>query len=186
MLLALVYLVCLVSVPLAGGRLSALADLRLEKPWLAGAAIAVQVLIVSVLPSDLGPLSQPLHIASYLLLGAFAWANRRLPGVPIVALGGLSNFIAITANGGVMPAGPHALAAAGRTVPKDQFINSAAVSHPKLQFLGDIIATPRSWPVHNVYSVGDLIIVLGVFVLLHVVCRSRLVPFRLTPRPTGA
>jgi hypothetical protein len=186
MLLALVYMACLLSVPLARGRLSALADLQLRKPGLAGAAIALQILIVSVLPGDLGPFSQPLHVASYVLLGAFAWANRRLAGVPVVALGGLSNFAAIVANGGVMPADPDALAAAGRTVPKAEFTNSTAVANPKLQFLGDVIATPRSWPIHNVYSVGDLIIVLGVLVLLHVACGSRLVPRRFVARPVPA
>jgi hypothetical protein len=48
------------------------------------------------------------------------------------------------------------------------------VEHARLQFLGDVFATPRSWPMANVYSVGDLLIVLGVFVLLHRVSGSRL------------
>jgi hypothetical protein len=113
-----------------------------------------------------------------VLLGAFAWANRRIPGVAIIALGGLCNFVAITANGGVMPADPDALAAAGKTVEAGEFINSKAVQDPVLGFLGDIIATPGSLPVSNVYSVGDVLILLGAFVLLHVVCGSRLVPER--------
>ena len=39
-------------------------------------------------------------------------------------------------------------------------------------------------PIHNVFSVGDIEIVLGAFLLLHFVCRSRLVdvPVRLRPR----
>ena len=186
MILALAYLLCLLSVPLAGGRLSALGDLKLRRPGLALAAIAVQVLIVSILPGSLGGWSEPLHVVSYLLLGAFAWANRRLAGVPIVALGGALNFIAITANGGVMPADPDALAAAGRTVTEGEISNSAAVTDPKLQFLGDVIPTPGWLPVSNVYSVGDLLIVLGVLVLLHVACGSRLVPRRRAPRPAPA
>ncbi len=90
MILGLAYLVCLISVPLARGRLSALADVELRKPGLAGAAIAVQIVIVSILPGELGPFGEPLHIASYLLLGGFAWFNRRLTGLPIVALGACS------------------------------------------------------------------------------------------------
>ena len=89
MILGLAYLLCLLSVPLARGRLSALADLQLRRPWLAGAAIAIQIGIVSLFPGDLGPLGEPLHILSYLLLGAFAWSNRRIAGLPIIALGGL-------------------------------------------------------------------------------------------------
>ncbi|MGH2969739.1 MAG: DUF5317 domain-containing protein [Solirubrobacteraceae bacterium] len=178
MILGIAYLLCLLSVPLARGRLTALAGVNLRRPGLAGAAIAIQIVIVSILPGQLGPFGEPLHIVSYLLLGAFAWANRRLAGIPVVALGGLLNFICITVNGGVMPADPDALASIGRAADTDEFTNSTALAHPKLAFLGDIIATPASWPVHNVYSAGDLLILAGAFVLLHVACGSRLVPAR--------
>jgi hypothetical protein len=188
MILGLAYLLCLLSVPLARGRLSALADVQLRKPGLAGAAIAIQIVIVSILPGALGPFGEPLHVASYLLLGAFAWCNRSVAGLPIIALGGLLNFICITVNGGVMPADPDALASIGRTPASDEFINSTALADPKLAFLGDVIATPASWPVHNVYSVGDLLILGGAFVLLHVACGSRIVPrrFRAVPAPAVA
>ena len=188
MILGIAYLLCLLSVPLAGGRLSALADVQLRRTWLAGAAIAIQIGIVSLFPGDLGSFGEPLHILSYLLLGAFAWANRRIAGLPIVALGGLLNFVCITVNGGVMPADPDALAAIGRSPSSDEFINSTALADPKLAFLGDIIPTPASWPVSNVYSVGDLLILTGAFVLLHVACGSRIVPrrFRREPVPVPA
>ncbi len=186
MILGIAYLLCLLSVPLARGRLSALADVELRKPGLAGAAIAIQILIVSLIPDLLGPLGEPLHMASYLLLGAFAWANRRIVGLPIIALGGALNFLCITVNGGVMPSDPDAMASIGRTVEKGEFDNSAALAHPKLAFLGDIIATPASWPVHNIYSVGDLLILGGAFVLVHVACGSRIVPRRFHPRTAAA
>ena len=186
MILGLAYLLCLISVPLARGRLGALAELQLRRPWLVLAAIAIQIAIISVVPGDVGALGEPLHMVSYLLLGAFAWSNRRIVGVPIVALGGFLNVLAITVNGGVMPADPDALAAAGKTVEAGEFINSKAVTDPKLGFLGDIIATPGSLPVSNVYSVGDVLILLGAFVLLHFACRSRLVPRRWSPRPVAA
>jgi hypothetical protein len=182
MILGLAYLLCLLSVPLAGGKLSRLADVKLRAPGLAGAAIAIQVVIVSILPGSIGALGEPLHMASYLLLGAFAFVNRRIAGLPVIALGGLSNFICITVNGGVMPADPDALRAIGRSPSSDEFINSTALAHPKLQFLGDIIPTPASWPVTNVYSVGDLLILAGAFILVHVACGSRLVPRRFRVR----
>jgi Family of unknown function (DUF5317) len=186
MILGLAYLICLLTVPLARGRLSALADVQLRMPGLAGAAIAIQIAIVSIFPGSLGPLGEPLHVLSYLLLGAFAWFNRRLTGLPVIALGGLSNFVCITVNGGVMPADPDALAAIGRAPTSDEFINSTALAHPKLAFLGDIIPTPASWPVSNVYSVGDLLILTGAFILLHAACGSRLVPRRFRPTPAAA
>lgn len=182
MILGIAYLLCLVSVPLARGRLVALADVELRGAWFAGAAIAIQIVIVSIVPDRLGAFGEPLHVLSYLLLAAFAWANRRVAGVPIIALGGLLNFICITANGGVMPTDPDAMASIGRAASDGEFTNSTALADPKLAFLGDIIATPASWPLHNVYSVGDVLILLGAFVLVHVACGSRLVPRRFQRR----
>jgi hypothetical protein len=177
MILGLVFLACLLTVPLARGRLTELADLHLRRPWLAVAGIGVQIVIISVIPAGTAGLHEAVHMASYVLLGAFAWSNRRVPGVPLVMLGGLLNFIAIAANGGVMPADP-ALALHVAREGGEGFVNSGALEHPHLLFLGDVFATPESWPLYNVYSVGDIMIVLGVFVLLHGVCRSRLVPRR--------
>ncbi len=99
-----------------------------------------------------------------------------------MALGGALNFLCISVNGGVMPADPDALRAIGRSPASDEFINSTALADPKLAFLGDIIPTPDSWPVSNVYSVGDLLILTGAFVLLHVACGSRIVPRRFRRR----
>jgi len=186
MLLGLAYLLVLLSVPLARGRLSALADVELRKSWLALAAIALQVVIISVIPGLLGPLGEPLHMVSYVLLGAFAWLNRGIVGLPVIALGGLLNFVCITVNGGVMPSDPDAMASIGRAAAAGEFENSAPVAHPKLAFLGDTIATPASWPVHNIYSIGDLLILAGAFVLVHVACGSRLVPRRFHPTPSPA
>jgi hypothetical protein len=186
MFLGLVLLACLITVPLARGRLTALADLQLRRPWLALAGLGVQIVIIKVVPSGTAGVHEGVHMASYLLLGAFAWSNRRVPGAPLLMLGGLLNFIAIAANGGVMPADPaltlHVAREAG-----EGFVNAGAVEHPHLLFLGDVFATPRSWPMYNVYSVGDVVIMLGVLVLLHGVCGSRLLPRRWrSPLPAGA
>jgi hypothetical protein len=50
MILGLVFIACVLSVPLARGRLSALGDLKLRHGWLALAGIGVQILIISVIP----------------------------------------------------------------------------------------------------------------------------------------
>jgi hypothetical protein len=176
MILGLVFLACLATVPLARGRLTALADLKLRRPWLALAGIGVQIIIIEVIPHAGAGVLEAVHLASYGLLGAFAWFNRRIPGVPLVMLGGLLNFIAISANGGVMPADPDL--ARHMAEGAEGFVNAGALEHPRLLFLGDVFATPSWWPLYNVYSVGDMVIVLGVFVLLHGVCGSRLVPRR--------
>jgi uncharacterized protein DUF5317 len=186
MILGIVFILCLLTVPLARGRLTRLADIKLRRPWLAVAGIGVQILIISVIPAGTAGVHEAVHMASYALLGAFAWSNRRIPGVPLVMLGGLLNFIAIAANGGVMPADPELAMHLARQS-GEGFVNSGAMSDPNLLFLGDVFATPESWPLYNVYSIGDMTIVIGVLVLLHGVSGSLLVPRRWrTPVPAGA
>ena len=183
MLIGAALLLCILSVPLAGGRLSALGDLKFRGAWLAVGALVVQILIISILPGGARGLDEEVHLASYLLLGAFLVVNRHIPGLLVVAAGGALNFAAILANGGVMPADPDAIEAAGIQQHAGDFINSAPTSDATLGFLGDIFHTPAWFPIHNVFSVGDIEIVLGAFLLLHFVCRSRLVdvPVRLRP-----
>ena len=50
MLLVYAALLILATVPLAGGSLAALADVRLRGAWLVALALGVQVLITTVLP----------------------------------------------------------------------------------------------------------------------------------------
>ena len=188
MLIGFAYFLVLLSVPLAGGRLTRLADLPLRRPWLAVAAILLQILVISVLPTGDHTIHTTLHLASYLLLGAFAFSNRAIVGVPIIALGGLLNFTAITANGGVMPTDPRVADTAARIVGDAEFINSRPIEDAKLQFLGDYFATPSWWPVQNVFSIGDVVLLLGVLVLVHVACGSRIIPrrWRLATEPAVA
>jgi hypothetical protein len=166
--------VALLTVPLFGGRLRHLAEIRFRAAWLALAAIAVQILIISVVPGGPPALYRGVHLASYVLVGAFVIANRTIPGLPLIGLGGALNLVAIVANGGVMPASPPALDAAGVRPDAGEFENSVAVTDARLGWLGDVFATPGFLPVDNVYSVGDLIIAVGVLVVLHRVCGSRL------------
>ena len=77
-----------------------------------------------------------------------------------------------------MPAHPDAIASLARQVPEGEFANSAVVDDAQLQFLGDVFATPTWLPLHNVFSIGDGILLLGVFVLVHVACGSKIVPRR--------
>ena len=170
------FLLALLSVLVTGGKLSRLAHVRLRAGWTVLVALGAQVVVISVVPGQLDGLHEPVHLATYVLAGLFVWANRSLPGVWFIGGGGAANLAAIAANGGVMPASPTALASAGMTPDKgDAFANSAAIAEPKLAVLGDIFAVPEAWPLSNVFSLGDVSIVLGVLVSLHVVCGTRLV-----------
>ena len=175
MLIGLLFLACVASVPLAGGRLAALSTLQFRAPWLLMAAIAGQVLIVSVFPgSGSEALHTAAHIGTYVIAAVFVVLNRHIPWVWLVALGGALNFTAIAANGGVMPAAPRALEKAGFALDPAGFTNSGAVSHPHLQFLGDVFWIPSSFPISNVFSVGDVLILAGALLAMHCICASRI------------
>ena len=173
MLLVIAALVLIATVPLAGGRLSRLADIQPRAVWAVLLAAAIQVGISDVVPGGSHALHAALNVLSYVLDAYFLFANRRLVGVPLVAAGAALNVLAITVNGGVMPANATALRIAG-IAERAGFDNSAALAHAHLAFLGDVIPVPGPWPIGNVLSVGDLTIMVGAFLLLHVRCGSRL------------
>jgi len=174
----LAVVLALVTVPLAGGRIGRLAEVRLRWAPLLFAALALQIVILVVVPGWDDARSRAIHLASYGMLFTFLWVNRRIPGVWIVAVGGASNLIAIAANFGVMPAGPAAVRSAGITANADAFTNSGVLDHPRLLFLGDIWAIPRGWPLANVFSIGDVVIAIGVFAVVHALCGSRVASYR--------
>jgi hypothetical protein len=87
-----------------------------------------------------------------------------------IGLGAVANTLAIIANGGVMPASLTAQRLAGLKQGAG-FHNSAAVAHPHLLWLGDIIPIPG--PLPNTVSIGDFIIFAGLLILLHRTCGSR-------------
>ncbi|TMQ69246.1 MAG: hypothetical protein E6K80_12345 [Candidatus Eisenbacteria bacterium] len=105
-----------------------------------------------------------IYVLSTAIVLLVVVANLRLTGVSLVAVGAGSNLAAILANGGVMPASPEALATVGAGI--GAHTNSAVVGHPLLEPLTDIFATPRGVPFANVFSVGDVLIGIGVAVAI--------------------
>ncbi|HEY7135488.1 MAG TPA: DUF5317 domain-containing protein [Acidimicrobiia bacterium] len=164
----------LLSVPLTGGRLGALAAVRFRWVGLLVGALVVQVAIISFVHGGPSWFHPAVHIASYGVALTFLVANFSITGLPLVGFGGLLNFVAIAANGGVMPASKTALVDAARTHSHNAFDNSAPVAHAHLRFLGDVFAMPGWMPLHNVFSIGDLLIALGAAVAIHAACDTRL------------
>jgi hypothetical protein len=73
--------------------------------------------------------------------------------------------VAIVANGGYMPASGAAMAALGKTAPT-VYSNSAIVPDPVLWPLTDVFGLPTWLPGANVFSVGDILIAIGVIVVI--------------------
>ncbi len=145
---------------LLGGRLIRLADVHVRNLPLIMSTLLVQIVIIELLP---GPqwLLRVIHVGTYVTAGWFIWSNWRIPGAVMMASGAACNGVTIAVNHGVLPANPHAMRVAGLHS-SSSFANSAVEQHPKLAFLGDVFAIPASWPLSNVFSVGDVLIIAGV------------------------
>ena len=148
---------------LMGGRLERLQEIRFEWGWLAVAGLGVQILLFSTsLAEGLSPgVGEAIYVASTGAVLVAVWRNLAVPGLALVAVGALSNLAAIVANLGVMPTTREALATAGLP-PEDAFSNSAVLEAPALAPLTDIFAIPAGLPFANVFSVGDVLIALGI------------------------
>ena len=168
---AVAALILAVGVPLGGGKLSTLGRLRLRGLWLVPVALGVQIVIISVVDDPPLVLSRSLHVGTYLFIAMLMWLNRRVPWMWVIAVGGASNFLVIAVNDGVMPASAAALRTAGLTI-TEEFSNSATVHRPHLRFLGDVFGTPQALPLANVFSIGDVVILIGLGLVSITVSRT--------------
>jgi hypothetical protein len=152
-------LLALLAPLLAGRSLRPLLSIRLAGLPLVWVALLAQVVAIEMpMPSWT---AATVHVASYGLAAAFLWLNRGLRGLPVLAVGAACNAGTIALNGGTLPASADAVRRAG-IAPDEQFLNSAVLPDPVLPWLGDVFAWPQPLPLANVFSVGDVLIVLGV------------------------
>lgn len=145
-----------------GGRLSNFSRRSLELVWLLALSALLQVAAEALDVSDSVGLA--LVLMSYVGLSAFAVANIRLVGMPVVLVGLLCNLVVITVNGG-MPVREDAILAS-RAAAEDELdsLDFGAKRHLEgeddvLTFLGDIVPVRMT---SEVLSFGDLILAIGI------------------------
>ncbi len=150
----------------------------LQAIWLAMVAFLPQLFIAYL------PATHPLFtdglasvslLASLILFSIFAWLNRDLPGMPILIIGLLLNFVVIVANGGWMPITPQiANLLAGKDVLRFMNLGSRfgekdillLAQNIHLEFLADRFLPPTWFPYKVAFSLGDILISIGAFWLL--------------------
>jgi hypothetical protein len=158
---------------LLGGHLDGLIQLRFRWAALAVGGLLVQVVLFTPFGDRLaGVLGPPIYVLSTAAVFVAVVRNLRLPGMALAAIGSLSNLVAIGANGGRMPADAGALELAGFTGPGDH-TNSVVLADPAFRPLTDLYALPAWVPLANVFSIGDVLIGLGVAVAIVAAMRRR-------------
>lgn len=175
MLVLVLTILALASPLLFGGHLSQLGLVRLRGWWVLFAALLAQILIIEIVPEANRVVLEGVHLATYAAAGLFVLLNWRIPGLVVIAAGGAMNGVTIALNGGTLPASKPALKMAGINLSPDEFLNSGVLPDPVLPWLGDIFVWPTPMPFANVYSLGDVVIVLGALYGAHKISGSRLV-----------
>jgi hypothetical protein len=183
-----------------GGNVTTLADARFRWWPLAIVGLSLQLIQVPTFKGQLDHwLAVGLLIGSYVVLLLFVLVNARKPGFPLVAAGFALNLLVISVNGG-MPvnadalrdaSGPKYLAAVRRLDRIGGAKHHLARPGDRLTALSDVI--PVGSPVRNVFSVGDLVAMVGIMWVLagatkgppgrHRVAKSRAMGAR--RKPTG-
>lgn len=162
----------LVLGPLVGGRPGRLGSLRFRWAPVILLGLAAQVVLFSdPVTSRIGDLGPVMYVGTTLLVVVAIVRNWAIPGIPLVAAGAASNLLAIVANGGYMPASSSAVAAMGKLAPVG-YSNSALMPDPVLAPLTDIFAMPRWLPGANIFSVGDVLIGVGIVVTVVIAMRA--------------
>jgi len=179
MILIALSLAFLLGLVVVGGRVSNLARFEVRWGWLAPLAFLMQAYLVFFPAERAGDLlgaRSLLLTLSHVLLFVLVWQNRHVSGIKLIGLGLLLNFLVMVVNGGFMPITPHTLAQIGYDGNAPQLETGYIVGRTKnvvmvpgdasLWFLSDIMVIPRPFPIPTALSVGDLLIVLGVFAFL--------------------
>lgn len=164
---------------LRGGSLRHFGQLQLRWIPLVGASFGLQLLIFTPLRATplIAVATTQLYVLSMLMLIMWVAVNWHIPGMVFMAAGLLLNTIAIVANGGYMPVLPASAAYAGKienyateglAVANNSLATDAQV---RVWLLTDILALPRWFPLANVFSIGDVLILVGACILCYITVR---------------
>jgi hypothetical protein len=168
--LAIVIFLALAIAVLRGGRLVNLGDIELKAWWLLFLALGLQA-GTRLLPDESWSewAGVAMVLFSYILLMILVALNRTAPGMWIVGLGVLMNFVVIAANGGMPVLAGAAEVASGFTVTDPDL--SGTFKHVPLDesshltFFADVIPL-RFAGIGEVISLGDVFLALGLGVFL--------------------
>lgn len=130
--------------------------------------LLVVAVALRVLGGGSGDLALPAYIVAFTSVLAVAAANVALVGMPLIALGAAMNLLVVALNGG-MPVDAAALEVVGARMPADR-LHIPLTGATLLPILADRI--PMSI-FANVYSLGDIALAVGGFLVPVATMRRR-------------
>lgn len=164
----------LLAAALLGGRISRVFEHPWRSVWLIWLSLGVQIPLFTARAEEaLGrDAIGIIHIGTYIPLFVFLALNRNA-GLGLVILGALANIVAIAANRGAMPVDPRAWQSAfpDKALGGGDQRNTSVTGDHVLQTLGDIMALPPGHWYSNAFSIGDLLLAIG---LAYCFCRLSL------------
>jgi hypothetical protein len=148
------------------GRFASLKRLRIHGWYF----LVVSVLIQTLLSQHFIPdrFHYTTIVISYILIILCILANLRRPSMKIAFIGVLLNFLVIAANQGYMPVWLEGLQYAGYDTAtivsgKLDTFHALVTDTTLFSFLSDIIPIPEPYPFPQMLSIGDLFLMVGVF-----------------------
>jgi len=158
------FVVAALVVVFTKGSFKRLARVRFHVLWLLFAALAIQIMLEFVdFPEErIDDVGLVILLASYALIFAFCYLNRKTSGMLVIAVGIALNVLVIALNGG-MPTKDDVKVVNGQEVevPIERTVkHKPSEDDDLLPFLGDVFTAPGI--ANQQFSVGDIVIGIGI------------------------
>ncbi|MGO1478180.1 DUF5317 domain-containing protein [Senegalia sp. (in: firmicutes)] len=138
-------------------------------------ALIFQYLLLIFSDNDLkivGNYVEEIYLGSFILLFIGILLNIKTPSLWLVLIGAISNFVVFFMNGMKIPVAADALNLAGMNstinlIENGQYkLYEIIASGTDYSLLGKVIAIDQVLPISGVFSIGDVLITLGLFIFI--------------------
>ena len=162
---------------LAGGKLENLTRLQFRWPWVVVGAVLVREVILLTPLNTVEGVQYAYLVALVVIVAWTNWHWRSVRGIWIVSIGAALNVLVIAANGARMPVAPAVAGVLARRGTIGQYTLMGPSTN--LNPLGDWIRIP---PAPGVYSIGDVLIAVGLAIVVFLALRNPRPYKELSPR----